>query len=178
MQNDIIICARSWVGTRFHHQGRLKKTSSHKGGVDCLGLLLGVASELGLRAKNGLPFSFYDEVDYSHTPNTAQLKAKLDALLFSVAITQISAGDIVLLNVADSPQHLGIVGHPADCSAIEQDLSQMEKDSAPAQCALQNDRGFTLIHAYAPARAVVEHGLDEAWKNRIVAVYRVTSSPT
>jgi hypothetical protein len=32
--HPIVACARSWIGTRFHHQGRLKKADGHKGGVD------------------------------------------------------------------------------------------------------------------------------------------------
>ncbi|MBL0320066.1 MAG: hypothetical protein IPP74_12385 [Alphaproteobacteria bacterium] len=40
----IISQARTWLGTPFHHQARLKGK-----GCDCLGLIVGVADELGLK---------------------------------------------------------------------------------------------------------------------------------
>ncbi len=43
LYEQIAAASRSWIGTAFHHQGRTKKTTGHKGGVDCLGLLVGVA---------------------------------------------------------------------------------------------------------------------------------------
>jgi len=35
--HEIISCARSWIGTRFQHQARLRGV-----GADCWGLVLGV----------------------------------------------------------------------------------------------------------------------------------------
>lgn len=40
---DIVAEARTYLGTPFHHQGRLKGV-----GVDCVGLVTGVAKTLGL----------------------------------------------------------------------------------------------------------------------------------
>ncbi len=36
--SDVVRTARTWLGTPYHHQGRLKGV-----GVDCAGLLIGVA---------------------------------------------------------------------------------------------------------------------------------------
>lgn len=141
MNNDIVQAARGWIGTRFHHQGRLKKTENSKGGVDCLGLLIGVARELEL------PFLAYDETDYSHYPDTEKLQQRLGAALKQIGVGEIAAGDILLLSIDSNPQHLAIVSDMAG--------------------------GLGIIHAYAPARAVVEHGLDTWWRERIVAAYRV-----
>ena len=145
--NAIIVCARSWIGTRFHHQGRLKKTSAHKGGVDCLGLLVGVADELSLTGRDSLPLVQADETHYSHQPDNIRLRKRLSELLTGVPKSCMSYGDIVLLNVDDQPQHLGIISDFQD--------------------------GFGIIHAYAPAKAVVEHTLDGWWIERIEAVFRV-----
>jgi NlpC/P60 family putative phage cell wall peptidase len=41
--NDVVETARGWIGTPYHHQGRAK---GH--GVDCVGLILGVAHELAI----------------------------------------------------------------------------------------------------------------------------------
>jgi NlpC/P60 family putative phage cell wall peptidase len=146
MTHPIVATARSWIGTRFHHQGRLKKTGSHKGGVDCLGLLVGIADELDLRRTDGTRLASTDETDYAHQPDSKRLKSKLAELLMPIPVGGISAGDILLLRIDDNPQHLAVVSDMAD------------------------DLG--IIHAYASARAVVEHQLDSWWKARIEAAFR------
>ncbi len=62
--SDIIRTARSYIGTPFHHHGRLKNI-----GVDCLGLLIGVAKELNLNDKMGRPIQFHDTLNYGVMPN-------------------------------------------------------------------------------------------------------------
>jgi len=141
----VVACARSWLGTRFHHQGRIKKTDSHKGGVDCLGLLVGVADELSLTSVSGQKLQDLDETDYSHYPDSAHLRVQLEKNLIAIPIDSIGEGDILLMNIDDHPQHLGIVSE------------------------LGGHLG--LIHAYAPARAVVEHTLDGYWLSRIEASF-------
>ncbi|MEK6746865.1 MAG: NlpC/P60 family protein [Pseudomonadota bacterium] len=141
MKNEIVACARGFVGTRFHHQGRLKKTDSHKGGIDCLGLLIGVANELNL------PFTQYDEINYSHYPDVQKLRQKLAGALQEIPIENMRVGDVLLLNIDGNAQHLAIA------SEISNELA--------------------IIHAYAPARSVVEHVLDDWWKKRVEAVFRI-----
>jgi cell wall-associated NlpC family hydrolase len=143
----VVATARSWMGTRFHHQGRLKKTNAHKGGVDCLGLVVGVASELQLQLSDNTPLTQFDETDYSHYPNSQHLREKLAKVLSPIPIAEIQPGDVILLNIDNNPQHLAIVS--------------------------DRDGGYGIIHAYAPARAVVEHILDDWWHTHIVSAYRV-----
>ena len=145
--NAIITCARSWIGTRFHHQGRVQKTTTHKGGVDCLGLLVGVAAELNLKGRNGLWLADADETQYSHQPDNIRLRARLSELLQDIPKNEMSAGDIVLLNIDEQPQHLAI------CTDFQEAMG--------------------IIHAYAPAKAVVEHVFDSWWHERVHAVLRV-----
>lgn len=143
-QADMLVRqARTWVGTRFHHQGRLKKTESHRGGVDCLGLLVGVAGELGLRDGDGVPLAKLDAVDYGHVPDAARLKCVLEKHL--TAVPGLGHGAVVLFEIDRSPRHLGILAH--------------------------GNGGYSLIHAYAPARMVVEHRLDAGWRARVVGIY-------
>ena len=141
MKKDIVTTARSWIGTRFHHQGRLKKTEADNGGVDCLGLLIGVAAELNLT------FDKYDEISYSHYPDTQKLRVVFAAAMQDIPINDIQAGDILLFSIDNNPQHLAIVSD------------------------FLGDLG--IIHAYAPARAVVEHALDAWWRKKIVSAFRV-----
>ena len=138
---DIVIQARTWLGTPFHHQARLKGK-----GCDCLGLIVGVVDELGLKDIHGQPLAAYDEVTYSREPDGAYLTQKLTALLEEVPFTEAQAGDLALFTVRDNPQHM----------------------------ALLTDYEGTLgmIHCYAQARRVVEHRLDDDWKSRLVKVFR------
>lgn len=146
--HNIVHCARSWIGTRFLHQGRLKQSATHKGGVDCLGLLIGIATELQLTDAAGKPLTDYDDTHYTHTPNTSMLLHWLATLLKPKPVTQLSAGDVALFRLDGNPQHLAII---ADGKT----------------------GGLNLIHSYAQARKVVEHELDEHWKKLLVAGYLI-----
>ena len=143
---QILACARSWLGTPWRHQGRLKGVA-----VDCGGLILGVGKELGLLD--------FDTRAYGRIPDGQQLRALCEQHLCrkhigglassSAAVGQaIMPADVLLMRFTRHPQHLAIAG----------------------------DRGnpFSLIHAYADAGACVEHGADARWLGRIVAVYSFT----
>ncbi|MCE2926467.1 MAG: hypothetical protein LW823_02305 [Rickettsiales bacterium] len=145
--SHIVHTARGWLGTRFHHQGRLKKTATHKGGVDCLGLIVGVAKELDLRSLDGRELADYDEQNYSHYPDADHLFSRLTELLRPIKKEETQPADIILLNIDSHPQHLAIV---SDFEA-----------------------GKGIIHAFAPARSVVEHALDSYWEQKIVNCFRL-----
>lgn len=140
-QDIIVTQARTWIGTPFHHQARLKGK-----GCDCLGLIVGVVDELGLKDKHGQPLAGYDEVTYSKEPDGAYLTEKLTALLDEVPIAEAQAADLALFKVRENPQHMAF-------------LTDYE-----------NTLG--MVHSYAPARRVVEHRLDDDWKQRLVKVFR------
>ena len=142
----IVEAARGWVGTRFGHQGRRKANGQDKGCVDCLGLLIGVAAECGLM-RDGVVLAAQDVRDYGHFPDQARLRMALEKHLQPQNKQAMQIGDVLLLRVDAMAQHVGVVGD-------------------------YTGGGFSLIHAYAPARGVVEHRLDEQWRARIEAVYR------
>lgn len=140
MQGQIVEQARALLGVKFHHQGRSAQT-----GLDCLGLLVVVASSCGL-VLDGKPADAHDHTDYGHNPDTAFLEASLARLL--APVDEYMSGDVVLFHINKRPQHLAIVSdHPA---AGE----------------------YGMIHAYAPLRKVVEHRLDERWKSQLHRAYR------
>jgi cell wall-associated NlpC family hydrolase len=147
MHEDIVNAARSFIGVRFHHQGRSAIT-----GVDCLGLLVLVAEACHLRF-DGLSACDHDETDYGHNPDTARLNDALVRLLSPVPSGAMQAGDVILCTLDYRPQHLAIL---ADYANAVGELS--------------------MIHAYAPLRKVVEHRLDETWRGRIAGVYRFVGS--
>lgn len=101
----IVAEARSWLGTPFMHQGRLKGVA-----VDCAGLVIGVARELGL--------PIVDVGGYGRIPQRAQLEAELAAQMDPVALRELGAGDVILLRIEREPQHLAIVSELEPLSAV------------------------------------------------------------
>lgn len=106
MINDelIVAQARTWLGTPFYHQARLKGK-----GCDCLGLIVGVAAELELRDANGVLLASYDDPTYSKEPDGAYLIRKLDGLLSEIPVADARAGDVALFTIQENPQHLAIL---------------------------------------------------------------------
>lgn len=103
---DIVAVARSWIGTPYRHQGRLKGV-----GCDCLGLLVGVWREVTGEAAGPLP---------PYTPDWAEASGRetfaegLAQVLRPVAVEAAGAGDIVLFRWrAHLPaKHAGILVTP------------------------------------------------------------------
>ena len=93
---EVVQTARKWSGTPFVHQGRVCGRA-----VDCAGLLVGVAKDLGL--------SDYDLDGYPRVPDGVTLQAILRAELVSVAIDQARVGDVLLFGFYRHAQHLGII---------------------------------------------------------------------
>lgn len=135
----MIAAARAHLGVRFTHQGR------HRGeGLDCLGLLLVSAEQVGM-AFDGVRAMELDDRAYGARPDTARLERKLATVLRPVHEPQ--PGDVLLLRVEGRPQHLALVS----------DYPQ----------------ALGIIHAYAPARKVIEHRLDAQWRANIHAIFRL-----
>lgn len=106
---------------------------------------MGIARELDIKQPNGLPIVALDKIDYSHYPDVDFLREMLNTVLTNIPVASISSGNILLLSIDNHPQHLAVVSdHPT---------------------------GLGIIHAYAPARAVVEHALNEWWMERIISAY-------
>lgn len=92
---QVASAAREWIGTPWHHQGRLKGV-----GVDCAGLVLGVAHGLGLS-----DFAF---TGYGHRPDPDVLGGFCRNMMAPVLISDARLGDVLLINVDRVPQHLAI----------------------------------------------------------------------
>ncbi len=128
-RQQIIDQARTWLNTPFKHQGRLKGV-----GVDCVGLVMGVANELDIYR--------YEYKTYHHSPNPEMMAQQLSLNLDEIVIQDAKVGDILWFRVMHHPRHL----------------------------AIQTDLG--IIHAFAPARKVVEIPLDIGWVQLLHKVYR------
>jgi hypothetical protein len=144
MKQRIIFEARTWLGTSFCHQGRLKKSLDNNGACDCLGLIMEVAKSLDLQTLHNLPFVLLDRLNYSSIPDSNELKYELDTNLTKIDSPE--EGDITLLSFLGQPQHLAFIG--------------------------RDNTSLTLIHAYMPSGRVCEHIFDQKWQRRVVAFYR------
>jgi hypothetical protein len=67
--NDI---AESWIGTKFHYYGRIKKNTLNNGGVDCIGLIIKIGEEINSRCF-GKNIVNYDYLNYSRYPNRGEM---------------------------------------------------------------------------------------------------------
>lgn len=89
--------AEEWIGVPVVPQGRVRA------GVDCKGLVAGIAKELGLPEANSLEAL---AGDYGPIIPSTRLKAGL-ARLFDRVPTR-EPGDILLIKLCGKPQHLAI----------------------------------------------------------------------
>lgn len=146
-KEQIILQARTWLGTRYHHQGRLKKSKAGAGGVDCIGLIIGVIDELGLQDGEGLPLSQHDEFNYSMFPERGRLVGSIQKHLREVQVAKMRAGDVLLFRTFRDPQHVGfLTNYPTG--------------------------GAGLIHCNSSAGKVVEQPLSDAWLRMLTHAYR------
>jgi cell wall-associated NlpC family hydrolase len=106
-KSKIVAQARTWLGTPFKHQGRLKGV-----GVDCLGLIICTLAELEI-SFTGKNISEIDEKNYSMLPSGERLQNKLNQYAQAITNSQIMAGDILLMQFSGEPQHLAFAtNHP------------------------------------------------------------------
>lgn len=134
---DVVTEARTWIGTRYHHQARLKQV-----GVDCVGLVIGVARELDLIARD------FDVGGYSPTPDGTSLKRGCAEFLDAVSLGDVRPGHVLLLRFRREPQHMAIVA-----DYLHGGLSMIHADGGAA------------------TNRVVENRVDEKWRSRVVAAY-------
>jgi len=139
---QIVACARTFLGTPFRHQGRLKGTS-----LDCIGLPICVGRELGLKIPD---FAFVhngqriNANSYAPYPTDDRVLQGMKRYLQEIPRDTIRPGDILCLRTP-VPVHAGIVS-----------------DLPP---------GLGLIHSHEDAGKVVEHSLTPDWFYRIAGAF-------
>lgn len=94
-RDDIVAAARRWLGTRFRHQGR------GPAGVDCAGLVIKVAHELGL--------STFDIADYQRVPHRGAFLEHFAGEMDRVPILDALPGDALVLRDSAEPYHVGLI---------------------------------------------------------------------
>ncbi|MDD2839557.1 MAG: NlpC/P60 family protein [Rickettsiales bacterium] len=104
-RQEIVEQARTWVGTKFRYQGRIKQNQNNKGGVDCLGFIIGLCNEIGYKQNNN-SISYYDTIIYSKKPDYNILWEKFAEIFYLKDIKNIDIGDIVLKKISNNQYHL------------------------------------------------------------------------
>lgn len=92
---DIVAAARAYLGTPFHHEGRVKGE-----GLDCVGLVIAVAHELNL--------SSFDIQGYARQPDPGMFRALLRAHMDEIGYPALRPGDVLSFAFIHE-QHLAIV---------------------------------------------------------------------
>ncbi len=111
-------------------------------GVDCIGFVSEVSRECGLIDVAN------ESANYKRKPDGVTLRQKLEKYMQVIPLDVIQPGDVLLFSTSGLPDHVGLVG------------------DYPAAGEL------SVIHAYVPARKVIEHRLDETWRRKVVAAFR------
>lgn len=139
---QIIAKAREYVGTPFVHLGRQKGV-----GIDCVGLVLCVAEDLGLVDSNGVLLLKTDYATYSPQPSGQGLvQRELVRRTKRKLANQFLPGDIVSLRVPIEPCHVGII---------------TEYKGVPY-----------IVHAYSGGeRKCIEHIFNAQWQRRVSTVF-------
>lgn len=134
----VVAEARAWIGTRWRHQACFKGV-----GVDCVGLVGGVAVALGLPgAKEWASNPVWHQ--YGRKPDPKTLLAGCDAFMDRIHLAAAREGDVLVMHFRADPQHFAIISEPSPLS---------------------------IIHAFAQARRVTEARVDELWRGRVVRAY-------
>lgn len=96
-REQIVACARSYVGVRFKHEGRTREE-----GLDCFGLIIRVAWDLDL--------SDFSLSGYGRLPHPPSVRAHCQKQMTVKPIATMQPGDVVLCAYKHWESHLAFVG--------------------------------------------------------------------
>ncbi len=137
--------AQEWIGTSFHHQGRIKKSIADDGGCDCLGLIMGIAKKFSFKSRyDRRLLAEHDEINYSKYPQKNKLEEKLELHLTVVNRPYLKTADIGLFAISSVPQHIGL---------------------------FDVNTSTYLIHSYQEVGYVSKHTYDNIWCSRLTKIF-------
>jgi hypothetical protein len=96
LRAKIVAQARTWEGVKYRNKGR-----DRVHGVDCIGLIIKVAHELGV--------SDFDTVEYPDRPIPRDLVTGMRGHLAPIPLDALGNGDVALFRGPQVPCHTGIV---------------------------------------------------------------------
>ena len=95
---ELVTEARTWLGTPFHHQGRIKNVAA-----DCAGVIEGIAKHFGFVVHGQIP------INYSAQPDGEMMRKILGETMEEINPTDILPGDVLLFAFDLDPQHVAVV---------------------------------------------------------------------
>jgi len=95
-RDEITRTARTYLGSKWKHRGR------NRIGVDCVGLILCIARDLGIEAQDV-------DREYKRTPEIELFLDQLKRQTVAGSVRNIRPGSILVLNQGPYPCHCGIV---------------------------------------------------------------------
>ncbi len=128
----MVAAARAWLGTPFMEQQSLRGV-----GADCVGFSVGVGRDIGQRIT---------VEPWKQAPDHRRMERECNARLRKIPLNEMQPGDLVLIQTAKEPHHMGILTDYRD--------------------------GLGIIHALKARGKIVEHRLDSRMRQNIVAAYR------
>lgn len=102
---SVVDIARTYVGTPFHHQGRLPGV-----GLDCAGTIVCALTACGIEIQ--------DVKGYSRVPSGTLLTEAVEQHCDKVALHEMLPGDVLLFRIRTDPQHLALVSAIAPVTII------------------------------------------------------------
>ncbi|QQR68380.1 MAG: peptidase P60 [Alphaproteobacteria bacterium] len=109
---------------------------------DCIGLVKGVGMALGLVDYDPVSPEALSYANYSMMPDSKRMRQGLARWLVPIPVDSALPADILFMAWGREPQHVALI----------------------------TDHG--IIHSYSGVGKVVEHSLDDRWRQRIAAAYR------
>ena len=140
----VVAEARSFVGTEYRHQSRVKGV-----GVDCVGLIVATGLAVGVLDWSEEAFAPWN--GYGRLPNPRKMREGLERFLLPISAEDVQDGDIPWFAWREGrPMHVGIMA--TDCSFGA---------ARPM-----------IIHATSTVGSVVEHGFAGEWPGRVEGWWR------
>lgn len=94
-RSDIVAQARSWISVKWRHQGRSRE------GIDCAGLVIKVAHELGLTE--------FDTADYARQATDETMLELCREHLVEISRSAAGPGDVAVMRFGTN-RHIGFFG--------------------------------------------------------------------
>ena len=138
MREEIVRAARARVGIPFQHMGR------SLAGLDCDGVLISVARELGLVAKD------FDVPPYTKVPDGKTFLEWCDRYMTRITQSEMQIGDAVVVIVDKHPAHIGILGDyvHGGFSIIHASNARSTVPARVIETRLMFSRGMKFVAAY------------------------------
>ena len=95
-RSDFVLTAYLFIGTPFHHQGRLPGV-----GLDCAGVVVCALNRCG--------YSVADMQGYGRIPSQGIFGAAVESQCDRIQQSEVRPGDLMMFAFRDEPQHIAIV---------------------------------------------------------------------